>query len=316
MSNARLEAPMRRSRRRFDLAQRLLRMSGLAILLLFPAPAAAWWDYGHKTIAKIAMAEVSPSTRAQINRLLRNARLLDTPTCPAANIEDASVWPDCIRAMQDRFSYTSTWHYQNVNICRPFDMASPCRDGNCVSAQIERHLRLLKDHSLPARERLASLAFLVHFVGDMHQPMHSGDRSDRGGNGFAAYYSRIRTNLHSLWDGYLAERAISTPMADAAGILAEHRGDRETMRAGTVAQWAEEAWGVSRRFAYGMMLQDPCAEVPSEPPVLNQAQIAELVPVVRLQIARGGLRLARLLDEAFAPQPARAAQRPWRRTAQ
>jgi len=83
-----------------------------------------------------------------------------------------------------------------------------------------------------------------------------------------------------------------------------------------VAEWAEEAWGVSRQFAYGTMLQDPCAEVPSEPPVLNQSQIAELVPVVRLQIARGGYRLARLLDEAFAPQPAAAARRPWRRTAQ
>ncbi len=288
----------------------------VAMVAFAPAPAAAWWDYGHKTIAKIAMLEVSPSTRAQILRLLRNSAQLDTPTCPAATIEDASVWPDCIRAMTDRFSYTATWHYQNVNICRPFDMRTPCRDGNCVSAQVERHLRLLKDDNLPTRERLASLAFLVHFVGDMHQPMHSGDRSDRGGNGFAAYYSRIRSNLHSIWDGYLAERAITTPQADARGIMAEHGGDREAIRAGTVADWAEEAWGVSRQFAYGTMLQDPCAEVPSEPPVLNQTQIAELIPVVRTQIARGGYRLARLLDEAFAPRPRSAPQRPWRRTAQ
>lgn len=286
------------------------------LFALAPAPALAWWDYGHETIARIAMSEVAPSTRTQILQLLRNSRQLDTPTCPAATIEDASVWPDCIRAMRDRFSYTATWHYQNVNICRPFDQETPCRDGNCVSAQVERHLRLLKDRGLPTRERLASLAFLVHFVGDMHQPMHSGDRGDRGGNGFAAFYSRIRTNLHSLWDGYLAERAITTPMADAPGIRSDHRGDREAIRAGTVAEWAEEAWGVSRQFAYGTMLQDPCAEVPSEPPVLSQAQITQLIPVVRLQIARGGFRLARLLDEAFAPQPPSTPQRPWRRTAQ
>lgn len=287
-----------------------------AMIALAPAPAAAWWDYGHKTIARIAMTEVRPSTRAQILRLLRNAPQLDTSTCPAATIDDASVWPDCIRAMRDRFSYTATWHYQNVDICRPFDLETPCRDGNCVSAQIERHSRLLKDRGLPNRERLASLAFLTHFVGDMHQPMHSGDRGDRGGNGFPAFYSRIRTNLHALWDGYLAERAISSPTAEARGIRIDYGGNRDTLSTGTVAQWAEEAWSVSRRFAYGTMLSDPCADVPSEPPVLNQNQIAELVPVVRLQIARGGYRLARLLDEAFAPQPASAPQQPWRRTAQ
>ncbi len=283
--------------------------------LAFCTPAQAWWDYGHKTIAKIAMMEVSPRTRAEILRLLRRAPQLATPTCPAASIEDASVWPDCIRAMGDRFSYTANWHYQNVNICRPFDQRAGCPDGNCVSAQIERNLRLIKNRNLPARERLAALAFLVHFVGDMHQPMHSGDRADRGGNGFPAFYSRIRTNLHSLWDGYLAERSISTPASDAPGIRAEYAPEREAMRQGAVADWAQEAWEVSRRFAYGSMMTDPCGELPSQPPVLSQPQIAELVPIVRRQIARGGLRLARLLDEAFAPAPATAPPEPWRRRA-
>ena len=101
-----------------------------------------------------------PDPELDLDYVPREARQasLDTPECPARTIEEASVWPDCIRAQGDRFSYTATWHYQNVNICRPFDLETPCRDGNCVSAQIERHLRLLKDHSLPARERLASLA--------------------------------------------------------------------------------------------------------------------------------------------------------------
>lgn len=297
------------------IVRRILLLLIGAIALLPAAPAAAWWDYGHKTVARIAMMEVSPRTRAEIARLLRAAPQLDTPTCAAATIEDASVWPDCIRAMQDRFSYTATWHYQNVNICRPFDQQSACRDGNCVSSQVERNLRLLKDRALPARERLAALAFLVHFVGDMHQPMHSGDRSDRGGNGFPAFYSRIRSNLHSIWDGYLAERAISTPASDAPGIRAEYSPQREAIRGGDVTQWAEEAWEASRRFAYGSLMTDPCGELPAQPPVLTQDKIADLVPIVRQQIARGGMRLARLLDEAFAPQPPSAAPRPWRRTA-
>lgn len=279
-----------------------LRLLFALLLALLPAPALAWWEYGHQTVARIAMMEVQPRTRAEIMRLLRQSRRLDTPTCPAATPEDASVWPDCIRAITDRFSYTAPWHYQNVNVCRPFDQAAACRDGNCVSAQVERHLRLLKDRKLPVRERIASLAFLIHFVGDMHQPLHAGDRGDLGGNRFPAYYSRIRSNLHSIWDGYLAERAISTPAADARGLLGELSAEQRAAEAGgTVTDWARQAWEASRDFAYGGVLPTPCAEQPAEPPVITQDKIRELVPIVRRQIQRGGLRLARLLDEAFAP---------------
>lgn len=277
-----------------------LRIFFMLLLVLAPAPALAWWEYGHQTVARIAMMEARPSTRAAVSRLLRQSRLLDTPACAAATPEDASVWPDCIRALGDRFNYTAPWHYQNVNVCREFDMASACRDGNCVSAQIERQLRLLKDPGLPVRERVAALAFLIHFVGDMHQPLHAGDRGDLGGNRFPAYYSRIRANLHSIWDGYLAERAISTPAAGARGLLSElGAGERAAEAGGTVADWARQAWEASRDFAYGGILANPCAEQPAEPPVITQDKIRALIPIVRRQIQRGGLRLARLLDEAF-----------------
>ena len=290
-----------------------------AIAALLPAPAAAWWEYGHHVVARIAMMEASPRTRAEITRLLRHAPALDTPTCPARTIEDISVWPDCIRAMGDRFSYTAPWHYQNVNVCRPFDQESVCPNGNCVSAQIDRNLRLLKDGGLPPRERLAALAFLVHFVGDLHQPMHAGDRADLGGNRFRAFYGRIRTNLHAMWDGHLAERAITSPEAGARGLLAEFGPQREALRQGSVTDWAQEGWEISRRHTYGTLLADPCpeqpAEQPEQPPSLTPAQIEQLIPVVRLQVARAGLRLARLLDEAFTPAPPgapRAGERPAR----
>lgn len=303
------------SARHLPVPGRILAALLAAFLAFLPTPAAAWWDYGHKTIARIAMMEVSPRTRAQIQQLLRKAPMLATPNCATATVEDISVWPDCVRSMGDRFSYTSTWHYQNVNICRPFDLDGPCANGNCVSAQIERAVRLLKDRSVPDHERLQALAFLVHFVGDMHQPMHAGDRADLGGNRFRAFYGEIRSNLHSMWDGHLAERAISSPAAHAEGLRAEYGGQREAIRGGSVTDWARESWEVSRRYAYGTLLADPCAEVPAAPPVLRPDQVAELVPIVRLQVARGGIRLARLLDEAFAPAPPAPARAPWRRDA-
>lgn len=278
------------------------RLAALLSLGLAAAPAAAWWEYGHQTVAAIAMTEAAPQTRRAIGRLLARSQLLETPECPLRSLEEAAYWPDCIRRYRDRFSYSFPWHYQNVDICRPFDQQSACRDGNCVSAQIERQARLLADRRLPARERLMALAFLAHFVGDLHQPLHAGDRGDLGGNRQPVAYGIIAgaANLHGAWDGWLAERGISTPLGGARGILAEHRAEeRAAMRTGTIEDWAREGWAASREFAYGTILADPCAPPPAERPVIDEATVRRLVPVVRLQVARGGMRLARLLDEAL-----------------
>ena len=280
------------------------RLLVVLLLALAPTPASAWWEYGHETVARIAWLEASPGTRAELRRLMAQSRLLDTPACRADTIEALSYWPDCIKPLGDRFSYASSWHYQNVDICRPFDQAPACRDGNCVSAQIERNLRLLGDRAVPPRERLMALAFLVHFMGDIHQPMHAGDHGDLGGNRVRILYGIIPTNLHAAWDGYLADRGISQPAGDAAGILAELSGpDKAAMRGGDVAAWSREGWETSREFAYGTILADPCAlpagTVPTERPVITEEITRRLIPIVRRQAARGGLRLARLLDEAL-----------------
>jgi hypothetical protein len=280
----------------------ILRLCILLAVLLLPTRALAWWEYGHETVASIAFAEARPETRAAIRRLLAQSRLLDTPTCPARTIEQASVWPDCIKALGDRFSYASPWHYQNVDVCRPFDQPAACRDGNCVSAQIERQARLLADRTLPVRERLMALAFLVHLVGDLHQPLHAGDRGDLGGNRLPVAYGIIagRNNLHTTWDGYLAERSISTPAGGAAGLLSVlGPAEKAQMRLGTVTDWARESWQASRDFAYAGVLGDPCGPVPAERPVIGEEATRRLIPIVRRQVARGGIRLARMLDEAL-----------------
>jgi hypothetical protein len=281
---------------------RLLALLALLALLL-PSPAFAWWEYGHYTVARIAELTARPSTRAEIRRLIARSAVLETPECKIRNIEDAAYWPDCVRQLKDRFSYSFPWHYQNVDICKPFDQASACRDGNCVSAQIERNAKLLADKSLPVRERVMALAFLAHFVGDLHMPLHAGDRSDKGGNDFAVSYGVIagRTNLHSAWDGYLAERGISTPAAGAAGILTGLPMDqRSAIAAGSVTAWARESWEASRTYAYGTVMADPCGPKLEARPVIDEATTQRLIPVIRTQIARGGLRLGRLLDEALS----------------
>lgn len=276
-----------------------------ALLTLMASPASAYWEYGHETVAAIAYRNVKPQTRAAIDRLLARQALLETPTCPARTIEQASVWADCIKPLGQRFSYAYNWHYQNVNICKPFELKANCPDGNCVSAQIERDVKLLQDKAVPLREKVMALAFLVHFVGDLHQPLHAGDKGDLGGNRARSdygIYTPERLNLHTIWDGWLAERAISTPPPLVAAYSAEQRA---VMGAGTVEDWSRENWQVARDVAYASAFGgDPCRADLPERGKLDDKTIGMLVDPLRLQITRGGLRLARLLDEAFGPAPA------------
>ncbi|HZG09319.1 MAG TPA: S1/P1 nuclease [Allosphingosinicella sp.] len=274
----------------------------LALFLLLSSPAAAWWEYGHETVGRIGYEQASPRAQAAVRRLLAHSRLLQTEKCPARTPEEASYWPDCIKTLGERFSYASPWHYQNVDICKPFDLKAACRDGNCVSAQIERNLKLLADKALPTRERLMALAFLIHFVGDLHMPLHAGDKSDLGGNRFPVSYGVIagRTNLHGTWDGWIAERGISDPPGGWRGVLSSFApAERNAMRGGTVEDWSRESWEVSREHAYGSVMADPCGPLPATRPVIDEATTQRLIPIARRQIARGGMRLARLLDEAL-----------------
>ncbi len=275
----------------------------LAALLLPLSPAAAWWEYGHQTVARIAYAEVTPQARAGIDRLLRQSRLLDTPTCPTRTIAQAAVWPDCVKTLGDRFSYAYAWHFQDFDVCRPFDPKSACAGGNCVTAQIARNQRLLADRALPPRERLMALAFLVHFVGDLHQPLHAAERDgDQGGNKLRIRYGIEPTNLHSAWDGLLADRAISTPPAGVAGILAGVTPAQiADIQSGTVMDWAQQSWQLAHDTVYPSATHAPaCPPTAPADAGLDDAAIGRLIPVVRTQVLRGGLRLARMLDDAFA----------------
>ncbi|ODP36943.1 S1/P1 nuclease [Sphingomonas turrisvirgatae] len=276
---------------------------------MIATPASAYWEYGHETIASIAYRNVKPQTRAAIDRLLARQALLETPTCPAKTIEQASVWADCVKPLGQRFSYAYNWHYQNVNICKPFTLKGNCPDGNCVSAQVERDVKLLQDKDVPVREKVMALVFLVHFMGDLHQPLHAGDKADLGGNRARSdygIYGPERLNLHSIMDGLLAERAISTP---APLIVAHSPAERVAMGAGTVEDWSRENWEAARTAYTEAFGGDPCrADVPARGK-LDDAAVERLVPLMRTQITRGGLRLARLLDEAFGPPPPEAPKR-------
>ncbi len=287
--------------------QYLRRLTGaLAALLALAQPGAAqaWGYYGHQTTGRIALANVEPSTRAAIARLIAHNRELGTPDCQIRDLASAATWPDCLRSESWRWGYTFAWHYQTEPVGEPYDARKNCSGGACVSAQIERNQRILADESLPANVRLEALAFMVHFAGDIHMPLHSGDNDDRGGNSIDTTYGIAPGfNLHSVWDSALAERAISG--ATPPLVRRYSAAERAALAGGGPADWGRESWELAGRFVYPNALGRPLAagEASPEEATLTQEAIVAAVPVAERRITQAGLRIAELLDAAFAPGP-------------
>ena len=275
-----------------------------ALLALLPVQASAWGFYAHRTTADIALENVRPETRAGIARLMRAAPQLGVPQCDLADLQDASVWPDCLRSEGWRWGYTFAWHYRTAPVCEAYNPRANCSGGNCILAQIERNQRILADESLPAKVRLEALAFLVHFIGDVHMPLHSGDHEDRGGNDIdTAYGIAPGLNLHWIWDGPLAERAItSAPSPLVRRYSAEERAE---LGGGSPADWGRESWETSRDFVYPTAFDRPPCEgedLPDET-ALTQEDIERAIPIAQRRVTQAGIRMAEFLDAAFAPGP-------------
>ncbi len=287
-------------------------LAGLcALVLLVPVPAQAWGFYAHRKTASIAEANVSPEVRAKIRRLMRAEEMIGTPECDLATIEDASVWPDCVRRTFWRWGYTAAWHYRTTPICEAYNPRANCSGGSCVTAQIERNHRILADESLPDHIRLEALAFMVHFAGDVHMPLHSGDKNDRGGNDRETDYGIVPSlNLHWIWDGPLAERAISDP-ADPV-VRRYSPAERADLGGGVAADWGRESWAISRDFVYPTAFdtEDVCGQDLPMKTALSQEDIVRGVPIAKRRVQQAGIRIAELLESAFAPGTLPEPERP------
>ena len=198
------------------------------LLLLFAAlsaasPAAlAWSALGHRMVGAIAERHLSPAAEAEVRELLAGE--------PDPTLSGVAYWADALRNQDPaRFKQTSRWHYINAQGggCG-FDLVRDCPDGQCVVAQIEKQRAILADATQTREARRDALKFLVHLIGDAHQPLHAGDRTDAGGNQYQISlvtalepeaYAKDKyvdgvmgTNLHSVWDYYiLGARGLSLP---------------------------------------------------------------------------------------------------------
>lgn len=274
----------------------------LCALLLSADAASAWGDYAHRLTGRIALSELTPSARAELDRLLAKSAQLHTPQCPMRTLADAASWPDCLRGMGDRYAYARSWHYQNIPRCGAFDINAACPDGDCLTVQIARQRAILADRRQPARARLEALGFVAHFVGDLHQPLHISDSGDRGGNSVRVRYGYDQAatlNLHRIWDRDLTERALTdAPALTPASVSAAQRA---LWSRGSVSDWARQSWALSSTIIYGKLpeLAAACTAPPAQVVVVDEAYYRAVAPVIREQVERAGVRLAVVLNAAL-----------------
>jgi hypothetical protein len=253
----------------------------LVLLLLSSRLVFAWGFEGHQLVARIAEGILTPDTKAQIQAILG----------PGESISALASWADEVRPSRPE---SAPWHYIDIPVHGTgLDMHHDCPDGNCVIAKIEEFRNVWRDSAVTKANRREALLFLVHFVGDMHQPLHCSDNDDKGGNDVLVRIFGEDAKLHSVWDSRIIEH-----MPDEEQLFSELSAAISPELArnwsrGTVTDWAMEAFQIAKDTVYGLL--PPTAS--GQRVELSPSYVREAEPVIKLQIERAGVRLAAILNQ-------------------
>ena len=252
-------------------------------------PALAWGPEGHSIVAEIAQRHLTPKAAAQVRQIMGKD----------ASLASLSSWADDYRALHIE---TSRWHFVDIPIdAQGYDEARDCAStpqGDCIVHEIARNLHDLEDAASSAQQRLEALKFVVHFVGDINQPLHTVGEP-QGYNGMAVCYFSgpakndcVPTNLHAVWDTGLI-RSIFYDWGAYVEYLENDwipQQDISALSAGSPVDWALEAHTAAHDVVTpGVNMNDH----------LGAAYLSKVRPTLDRQLAAAALRLARTLNEAF-----------------
>jgi hypothetical protein len=291
----------------------------------------AWGCKGHQTVALIAEKHLTPEAKEFVFSLV-TSNPIDPQLkryCGAAVSDpmgDASTWADDVRNERKN----GPWHY--IDIPRGVSKKSPlegfcCKEG-CVVSAIAEQVAILKDRSANGAKRAEALRYIIHFVGDLHQPLHSTTNADEGGNCVPLKYFRrepherghgFSPNLHAVWDSAILERDAegADPAEYADMLLGTFAGSIEAwQKSGIhVDDWVWESHEYADSTAYGALM--PKVAIEPNVPVhsctddnnigerllhqritAGEAYQQRAAPVVERRVAQAGIRLAMILNDA------------------
>jgi hypothetical protein len=261
------------------LGSQLLLVASLSTL--FASPALAWGPTGHRAVGRIAERHLTAEATREVQALLAPERLAFVGT-----------WADEIRS-DPAWSKAESWHWVTIPVGTTYADSRKNPAGDVLEA-IARFERVLADRTAPRLERQQALKWLVHLVGDIHQPMHVGTRDDRGGNDVLVLWFGDPSNLHSVWDSGLIDRSelSSSELAEKVDVAGAEQV--RAWQATTPLEWADESRGLGER-AYGLGDRR-----------LSWRYVFEHWTEVELRIQQAGVRLAGLLGRALGPERGQA----------
>ena len=310
--------------------------ASVSLWLLALAPtASAWGCKGHQTVAYLAVNYLTPEARKLADDLLKSNPIDPSLRRWCGNaiydpMVDASTWADDVRGQRKN----GPWHYIDIpRQATKGSLAPYCGAQGCVTRAITQQLAILEDKSADPAKRADALRYLIHFVGDLHQPMHAVDNDDHGGNCVPLQYFHAdprlfgrhpeledySPNLHAIWDTEIVERDMEVGNPQRYADDLEKRFAAQIPgweKAGIhVDDWAWESHDLANQVAYG----DLSVTIPTEAPVNtptchDDSDIAARIlklhivvaeryqdaasQVVELRLAQAGVRLAMILNDA------------------
>jgi hypothetical protein len=261
----------------------------VAVLLIGAGrDAFAWGDQGHKVICEIAQRLVKPNTRVEIQKLISTDERFNS-------FSDACTWPDHPRQRASE-------HFLNLPRNSDGLHSETCPGASaCVVTAIGKDLEVLSSNNASQVQKLASLKFLGHWVGDIHQPLHVSFEDDRGGNSILVT-GICGTNLHSAWDTCLVLRAVGEDVNEAATELMKTITPAriESWTHSEPKDWANESFAMAEQAQTKYCIrQGASCEQPAGKVTIDAAYVVANAPIVREQLQKAGVRLAHLLDVAF-----------------
>ncbi|NOT51034.1 MAG: S1/P1 nuclease [Chitinophagaceae bacterium] len=251
-------------------------------LLFAPLSAFCWGVTGHRVVAEIAERHLSKKAKKGLKGLIGRE-----------NLAMWANWPDFIKSdTTGTWAMASKWHYVNIpgNLSKEVFVDSLRNlKGENLYTQIKAMTDQLKDESLTAEKRQIALRFLLHFVGDLHQPLHVGRAEDLGGNRINVSWFDKATNLHSVWDNSLVEfqQYSYTEYATVLDIVSEEQ----------IAEWQNSALEDWFYDSY-VLANKVYASVPADGK-LGYKYNYIFQKDLDQQLLKGGVRLAKMLNEAF-----------------
>ena len=262
---------------------------------LLPSPSLAWGKTGHRVVAAIADKQLSGLARAHVEQILG----------PGESLDEAANWPDWMRSDPAPFwQKTSTpWHYVTLNGV-VYDHAPP--EGDALEA-LQRFTKTLQDPTASLADKQLALRFVVHLVGDLHQPLHNGKGSDRGGNEVKLTWFGKPANLHSVWDSLMVDDE-QLSFTEFAAKLDRHMTPQDIVAWWDInpRDWISESAQIRDTLYPPPPKAAPKGKKSKGPalPELSYAYVYKFTPVMERRLSQGGVRLAAYLNAVFAaPQP-------------